>query len=80
MNELETDQEHHTWKVMENTMSQLRTAGMTGHPVGLDHLACTRMAEALGFDPDSVLELLPYAEMGMLKGMRKRMKEKETVK
>jgi len=51
--------------------SHVRIAGMSGHVMGFDLPALLGAAQALGYDTDVVMELLPAAEWGMLSGLAK---------
>lgn len=57
--------------MLERYGSQVRSAGLTGSIVGLDMGALLLAAEALGYERDALMALLPWAESGMMAGVRK---------
>ena len=50
---------------------QLRTAGMGGI-IGFDMPAFLQVADALGYERESLISLLSFAESGMLEAMKER--------
>jgi len=58
--------------VIERCAGQLRVAP-AGGIVGFDMTAALRVAEALGYDPAAVAELLPAAEAGAVKAINDQM-------
>lgn len=58
-----------TWDVVERSQLQLRVSP-AGGVLGLDMGVALRMAEALGYRVADVARLLPWAESGLLTGVR----------
>ena len=56
--------------LLERCQGQVRVAGF-GQIVGLDYGAVLKMAEFLGLNMAAVAALLPFAEAGLIEGMRR---------
>ena len=60
---------HAFWAVVKMCVTQIRLTGL-GSLVGLDFAAVTMMAEASGIHGQVTARLLPFAEAGVLAGIR----------
>ena len=64
------------WALIQQGHWQLRAAGM-GSIIGLDIPACLEMAHELGYDRRLMAHLLPFAEVGLIAGIREQQEEDE---
>ncbi len=61
----ETLEEHQAWEIVRGVQNHLRV-GPAGHVLGFDLGIAFELARARGYDLETLSELLPAAEAGML--------------
>lgn len=66
---MQSQQGFQVWDVLQKVSGQLRLGGM-GSVAGIDLNAAFRVGEVLGYDLAALAELMPYAERGLISGMR----------